>query len=266
MPAATIAASTATTVSPAPETSRTLTECAGTEIGLGPLRPAPFCTQHHALLAAGHQHGLALDHAVELGHRGGDIGFGRDGVPAHFRKLMAVRRDQGRSGVAGKVLALRIDDQRLAGLARRVDQGAHDTRRQHALGVVGQHDRRDPRQRRERRRRSPPARPRPKPASPAPSRRAADGSSDAPRRNAPCGWSAATGSTTRWASIEGSADSAVCSVRAASSSPITLTKTQRAPSAATLRATLPAPPTTSSLLFTVSTCTGASGEMRLTSP
>jgi hypothetical protein len=54
--------------------------------------------------------------------------------------------------------------------------------------------------------------------------------------------------------------------RPASSSPMTPTSRQRAPSAATLRATLPAPPISASWRDTAMTGVEASGEMRDTSP
>jgi hypothetical protein len=53
-----------------------------------------------------------------------------------------------------------------------------------------------------------------------------------------------------------------CRLRPASSSPTTDSSATRAPSAAQLRATLAAPPGRSSLRSTLTTGTGASGEMR----
>ena len=56
------------------------------------------------------------------------------------------------------------------------------------------------------------------------------------------------------------------STRPASSTPTTDSKATRAPRAAQLRATLAAPPGRSSTRSTFTTGTGASGEMRDTSP
>ena len=124
-----------------------------------------------------------------------------------------------------------------------LDHGADDARRQHALGVVGQHHRVGARQRRERVLDQRVPRSRRRPAAPAPSRRAADASNDARRRSAACAWSAATRSTTRCDSIRAAAaSSADRSIVPASSSPMTPTNRQRAPRLAMLRATLPAPP------------------------
>ncbi len=73
-------------------------------------------------------------------------------------------------------------------------------------------------------------------------------------------------SVTRYASILGSPSKAFISRRPASSSPTTPTNRHRAPSAAMLRATLPAPPITTSSRPTAITGAGASGEIRSTSP
>ena len=58
----------------------------------------------------------------------------------------------------------------------------------------------------------------------------------------------------------------VATMRPASSAPTTDSKPARAPTAVMLRATLAAPPSRSSVVRTRSTGTGASGEMRSTSP
>ena len=74
------------------------------------------------------------------------------------------------------------------------------------------------------------------------------------------------GSETSTLSIRLSCASADFSAAPASSSPISPTKMQRAPSEAMLRATLPAPPILVSLRRTAMTGAGASGEIRETSP
>ena len=104
--------------------------------------------QRHALLAAGHQHGFAVDHARQFGRRLGDLGFGRDRTMHGGAEFLAVRRDQCRAAIDAVIVAFRIDHDRLAEPPRRVDDGADDARGQHALGVVGQHHGADLRQRR----------------------------------------------------------------------------------------------------------------------
>ena len=74
------------------------------------------------------------------------------------------------------------------------------------------------------------------------------------------------GSQTSTLSIRLSCASPAFSFAPASSSPISPTKMQRAPSEAILRATLPAPPISVSLRWTAMTGAGASGEIRDTSP
>jgi hypothetical protein len=74
------------------------------------------------------------------------------------------------------------------------------------------------------------------------------------------------GSQTKTLSMRFSPASCAFSLRPASSSPISPTKMQRAPSEAILRATLPAPPILVSLRCTAITGAGASGEIRDTSP
>ena len=106
--------------------------------------------ERHAGFAARHQHGFAADRAVELGRGRGDVGFARDGMAGHLGKLMPVRSDQGRTLVAGKILAFGIDDHRLAELPGGFDQGPDDARREQALGIIGQHHARRARQRRQR--------------------------------------------------------------------------------------------------------------------
>ena len=73
-------------------------------------------------------------------------------------------------------------------------------------------------------------------------------------------------SETSTASISFSRARSAFSFAPASSSPTRPAKMQRAPRAAMLRATLPAPPTLVSLRWTAMTGAGASGEMRDTSP
>ena len=222
--------------------------------------------QRHALLAARHQHGAAAHDAIEFGDRRRDLGRAGDRAPGDFGEFLAVRRDQRGVGVIRKVLALGIDDHRLAGLARRLDHGADDARGQHAFGVVGEHDRPNPRQRLEHRiddRLLDLAGNRlcqlPVGAQQVGGMMLGDEADLAGGRTRPVddemGLDRRLGAERR---LEGASGLVV--------SPITLTKMQRAPSAAMLRATLPAPPTTSSLLLTARTCTGASGEMRVTSP
>ena len=109
--------------------------------------------QRHARLAARHQHGLAADRAIELGGGGGDLRL----VRSRARRVASA--SSCRFGVIRvaplvdrKILALGIDDHRLAELAAPPRSGcADDTRRERALGIVGQHHARRARQRRERR-------------------------------------------------------------------------------------------------------------------
>ena len=64
---------------------------------------------------------------------------------AEFR---TVRRDQCGAAVDAVIVPLGIDHDRFAELPRAVDDGADDARRQHALGIIGQHHRAALRQRR----------------------------------------------------------------------------------------------------------------------
>ncbi len=104
--------------------------------------------QRHAFLAAGDQHRFAGDGLGQLGGRFGDLRFARERAMHGGRQLLGVRRDQRRAAIDAVIVALRIDDDRLAKPPRAVDDRADDARRQHALGVIRQHHRADLRQRR----------------------------------------------------------------------------------------------------------------------
>ncbi len=73
-------------------------------------------------------------------------------------------------------------------------------------------------------------------------------------------------STTRVVVIRGSRLSNAASMAPCSSAPRIPTRSTRAPSAATLRATFAAPPSRKASRSTVNTGTGASGEIRVTVP
>ncbi len=104
--------------------------------------------QRHAFLATGDQHRIALDQPRQLGRGLGDLGLRRH-RPVHRRaQLLTVRRDQRGAAVDAVVVAFWIDHDRLAKPPCRVDDGAHDARGQHALGIIGQHDRAGRRHRR----------------------------------------------------------------------------------------------------------------------
>ena len=198
--------------------------------------------QRHAVLALRHQDGFAVRqlHRVLCGV--GDALFGIGAAAGRLGKLLAVGRQQRGAAIDRKVGALGIDDHALAEFFRGVDDVADHPRGQHALGIVGQQH--DIRARRVAAgsRRSVSARSRRKPAAPLPSPRAACGWRNVRRRSAPCASSAATGRRPARLSIRLSCESADFSAAPASSSPISPTKMQRAPSEAMLRATLPAPP------------------------
>ena len=94
--------------------------------------------QRHALLAAGDQHRLAFDELRQLGRGVGDLGFRRHRTMHGGAELLTVRRDQGGAAIDAVIVAFRIDHDRLAVPARRIDHGPDDARRQHAFGVIGQ--------------------------------------------------------------------------------------------------------------------------------
>ena len=98
-----------------------------------------------AALAPRHQHALAADLRDQRG--GGSLHGPRASLSIGWPSACASSADIGRhytgAAVSGIVRTLGIDDDRLAGLPRRRDDFRHDARRQHALAVVGQHDRID---------------------------------------------------------------------------------------------------------------------------
>ena len=81
----------------------------------------PFDVKRHALLAAGDQHGFAVDDAGELGRGLGDLGLRRHRPMHGGAQFLAIRRDQRRAAVDAVIVALRIDDDRFAEATRRVD-------------------------------------------------------------------------------------------------------------------------------------------------
>ena len=171
------------------------------------------------------------------------FGVGVGAAAGRLGQFLAVRRDQRRAAIDRVIGALGIDDHRLAGCSRGIDDVADHAR-------ASARPWRSPTAPRRRRaaaaaapRRSAASRSRRRPAAPVPNRRAAYGWSNAPTRSAPCAWSGASGSTTSCgldARLRPRASA--FSVRPASSSPTRPTNMQRAPRLAILRATLPAPP------------------------
>ena len=117
-------------------------------IGFDVDRRLPFGMQAHALFAARDQHGFALDHLRKLGGGGGDLRLVAERPMHRGRKLLGVWRDHGRAAIDAIVVALRIDDHRLAVPARRLDDGADHPLGQHAFGIVGEYDCADLRHRR----------------------------------------------------------------------------------------------------------------------
>ena len=187
--------------------------------------------QRHAVLALRHQHGLAIGKLHRVLRRFRDALFAVGAAAGRFREFLAVGREQRRAAIDREIGALGIDDDALAEFARGVDDVADHPRRQHALGIVGQQHDIGARQQRQdgvdqflldRRRR---------PAAPTPSPRAACGWRNARTRSAPFASSAAPGSQTSTLSIRLSRASSAFKVLPASSSPISPTKMQRAPSA-----------------------------------
>ena len=182
-------------------------------------------------------------------------------APRGVGQLLAVRRDQRRAAIDAEIEALGIDDHRLAELARLVDDGADDRRAQHALGIVGQHHCIRTRHRRSagldqrlldvlpHRRGELPV---------GPQQMGGIVLGDEPHLAG--GRARRIDQQMRLDRSDSDSANARASVRPASSSPMTLTKMQRAPSAAMPRATLPAPPSSCSSRPTAITSVGASGE------
>ena len=95
-------------------------------------RRLPFDVQAHPFFAAGDQHRLAVDPMRELGCGGRDLGVSRDRPMHRGGKFLGIRRDQRRAAINAVIVALRIDDDRLAEAPRRIDDGADD--------ALGEHD------------------------------------------------------------------------------------------------------------------------------
>ena len=76
-----------------------------------------------------------------------DRGIAHGLAPRRDAQLAAVWRDHRRAAINRVVWRLGIDDDRNARALGSVDHRADDARRQHALGVVGEHDCADARQR-----------------------------------------------------------------------------------------------------------------------
>ena len=111
-------------------------------------RLAALGVEQHAVLAHGHQHGLASHGAGERRRRRGNLAMGRDRMTGGVAELLAVRGDHGRPAVDREIASLGIDHDRLPELAGLPDHGADDAFGEHALGVVGEHHRAGLRQRR----------------------------------------------------------------------------------------------------------------------
>ena len=195
-PAASVSASTAATVSPAPETSRTLTGSAGTWIASPPratsVMPCSLCVTSIASQSASYHRVL---------RRGGNVLVGIGAAAGGFGKFLAVGRQQRGAAIDREIGALGIDDHALAELPRGIDDVADHARRQHALGIVGQQHDIGARRAAAGSRRSASARCRPRPARPAPNPRAACGWRNARRRSAPCASSGGEDRETSTASI-----------------------------------------------------------------
>ena len=228
-------------------------------------RRITFDVKAHAGFAAGDQHGFAADEARQLGGGHRDLRLGGHRPMHRGGQLLGIRRDQRRAAIDAVIVAFGIDHDRFAEAPRRFDDGANDARGERAFGIVGQHHRAGFGQRRFGK---------------------ADDRGFAFRagrvRGFPIGAQQVGGVmlgdeahlARGWPRVvdhqlgcdRPSLPSLSVSTRPASSLPIRPTKMQCAPSAAMLRATLPAPPISTSLLPTVRTGVGASGEMRVTSP
>ena len=113
-PAASVSASTAATVSPAPETSRTLT---GKRRHVDRLAAANH--QRHAVFALRHQHGLAIGEIHRVLRRVGNVQVGIGAAAGRFRKFLAVGRQQRGAAIDREIGALGIDDHALAELLAR---------------------------------------------------------------------------------------------------------------------------------------------------
>ena len=95
--------------------------------------------QRHALLAAGDQHGFALDDARKLGRGLADLGFACHRSVHGGAQFSAVWRDQRRAAIDAVIVPFRIDHHRFAKLPRAIDDGADDARCQHPFGVIRQY-------------------------------------------------------------------------------------------------------------------------------
>ena len=103
--------------------------------------------ESHAGFAARDQHRLRAERIAQGGGRRRDFLFRSRGSVRRIGQFLPVRRDQRRAAIDAVVAALRIDDHRLAGLARGGNHRADDARRQRALRIIGQHHCADARQR-----------------------------------------------------------------------------------------------------------------------
>ncbi len=91
--------------------------------------------QGHALLAARHQQGVQRQSRAQGLRLGGQLALGSPAA-GHLAEFAAVRRQQRGAGVFAVVVALGVDQHRLAGLARQLDHLADVS--QAAFAVVGQ--------------------------------------------------------------------------------------------------------------------------------
>ena len=88
-----------------------------------------FEVKHHAFLATGNKHRVALHDARQFGRGLGDLALARH-RPMHRRpQFLAVRRDQRGAAINAVIVMFRIDHDRFAEAPRLVDDGADNALR-----------------------------------------------------------------------------------------------------------------------------------------
>jgi hypothetical protein len=249
-PPASITARVAITVSPAPETSKTsrATACS--------CSAPPAWKERHSLFTARHQQAVQPEIARAAPPPCAPVRPRRaSGRP--LAQLGAVGRHHGRAGILREIVALGIDQHLLAGRA------PGGSSRRCASGRPCRSRRGSPRHSRQDARRT-------RPAWRAGPRATATSRSRCAALLLAANHAQLDRGADRRIDMQADIDAARSPASAAGSARPRRrrrpTAATRAPSAATLRATLAAPPGRSSLRPTLTTGTGASGEMRATSP